>query len=218
MVALGNDVRKPQLVESPIRKRSKRLRAVALPRVLRRDAAALLRAAFAVKAVEQHLADALAVKPHGKVDCKLVSKIAVGDIQKVVVQVLALPVLAVVVAPPLIARIVEAERVVGSSVLLRQRRERQMLRADRRDLGQVAQLVFHGKAQLLPQLRREILELGGAQALVARVVLAVDPLDAPSGKVPRKFLHRRRVNSLIAVERLFNVVNERVAAALGHAK
>ena len=217
-IALCNNVGQVQAVKSPVCQRAERLCAVAVTCILRRNAASLLRAALAVKAVEQRLADALSVQTHGKVDGKLSCKVLARDLQEVFRKVFALPVPAVVVAPPFVALIVEAKRVVGFPILLRQRRKRQALTVYGGDRVQILQLIFHVKAELFAQLRRKILELRGTQPLVAGIVLAVDPAHAVHGKMPRKLLHGGRIHALVAVKRFFHMVDQRFTAALGKAK
>ena len=62
----------------------------------------------------------------------------------------------------------------------------------------------------------QVLELRGTQALVAGVVLAVEPAHAVHGKFLRERLHGGGIDALIAVEGFFDMNLQRVAAALRH--
>ena len=68
---------------------------------------ALLGVGFAVETVEQHLADAFAVQTNGKVHGAFFGKVLAHNVEEVGFQILAIPVRAIVVAPPLVALIVE---------------------------------------------------------------------------------------------------------------
>ena len=81
------------------------------------------------------------------------------------------------------------------------------------DGGQQLQLIAHGEMVFAAQLRREILQLGGAQALVPGVVLPVDPL-AVGGVAGGELLHHGGIHAVVGVQGLLDVVHQRVAALL----
>ena len=166
-------------VEAPVGHSGKRFRAVAVAGVGLVDPTAQFRAAPAVKAVEHRLADELPVQPDSKIHCLPVFKIPLRHLEEAPLLHRAAQAAHVVVAPPTVPVPIQHQGIVGGDVRLRQGGEGQPLRFQLRDLGDVTQqLVLGLKAVLGRQFCRAVLELGGPQSPVRRIILPVDPLAA----------------------------------------
>ena len=200
------------LVQRPVRHGGKGLGAVAAAGVGGVDAAAQLRAATAVEAVEHRLADQLPVQPHGEVHRLAVFKVPAGHVQEAGLRHRSAQAAHVVIAPPAVPASVQHQGVVGGQIRLGDGGEGQSLRFQLRDGRHMAdQLVLGLEAVLGGQLGRAVLELGGPQAAVCGVVLPVDPLAALAECI-RHQLHQGGVHAGVGVQGLFDVDDQRVAA------
>ena len=111
-----------------------------MPGIGRVDAAAQLRPAPPVEPVQHHLADQLAIQPDGEVHRPPGGEVLPGHGQEVILRQLPLQVLAIVITPPAVARIVQAQGVIGGLVPLLQRRQGQPGGGDGGDLPQAVRL------------------------------------------------------------------------------
>ena len=212
--ALGEHPAQVELVQPPLRRRCERFHAVAVPGVSLVNAAAQLRAAPAVEVVQYRLADELSLQPDGEVHRQMVFKVPPGNVKEAPLLHRAPQARHVVIAPPAVPFLVQHQGVVGGNVLFRQGGESQPGRFHLGDFRDMAHQFVHGlKTVFGGQLGGAILELGGAQALVRRVVLPVNPL-AVSAKGQSKPLHKGGIHPCVGVQGLFNVNNQRVPAAL----
>ena len=129
-----------------------------MARVGRVNAAAQLRAAPEVEAVQHRLADELAIQPDGEIHRLSVLKVPPGHLEEAALLHGATQATHVIIAPPAVPVRIQDQGVVGGDVRLRQRRQGQPLRLQLRDLPDMAeQLILGFKAVLGCQLGRAVL-------------------------------------------------------------
>ena len=112
----------------------KGLGAIAVSRVFRGNAAAQLHAAPPVGVIQHRLADAFSLQTDGEIHAAAQTEILPGRFQKIVLQGGAVVVLMPVVAPKTVARVIQAEGIIGRLILFLQGIQGQPVRVQGGDL------------------------------------------------------------------------------------
>ena len=123
-------------------------------------------------------------------------------------------VLAVIVTPPAVSLVVEAQPIVGGNVFFRDRRQGNTVFAlDNGNFFQTIDGRLDVDQVLAQDFQRLILQLGNAQASASRVVFAVDISDVLR-KGFGELLNGGGIDSLVVRQRFFDMVDQRFAADL----
>ena len=213
LVAFGHQAVEPQFIQRPVRQAAKGLGPVAMAGKFRQDAAAQLSGALVVEVVQHRLTDELSIQTDGEVHRQLALEILLGHPVEVILRQLPLQVLAVVVAPPAVARVIQAQAVIGGDVGAGDGVHGEPLALEGGDAVQIPEIGGYRDTVLAAHVRGQVLGLAGAKALVGAVILPVDP-KAVLSIVGGKGLHHGGIDPLIARKGLLDVADQSASADL----